>query len=282
MGTAQELRLFSEEIRVETLHTFAARGFGHVGGSLSIVETLAVLYGGVMRIDPKNPDWPDRDRLVLSKGHAGAALYATLALRGYFQREELSTFNQPGSRLPSHCDRNRTPGVDMTTGSLGQGISIACGMALGQKLDKNGARTYLIVGDGECDEGQVWEGALFAPHYKLDNLIAFCDKNGQQLDGYVKDVMDTGDLAAKFDAFGWFTQSVDGHDVDVLNQAVQKAINNTGRPSMIVLNTKKGRGCSFSEGKENNHHSVFSEETMSEALKIAEAVLDEARTAAAL
>jgi len=247
---------------------------------MSVVETLAVLYGGAMRIDPQNPDWPDRDRLVVSKGHAGPAVYATLALSGYFPKEELLTLNKPGTRLPSHCDRTKTPGIDMTTGSLGQGMSTACGLALGQKLDRKGARTYLIIGDGECDEGQVWEGALFAPHYKLDNLIAFCDNNGQQLDGYIPNVLDIGDLARKFTSFGWSVQTVDGHDPNAIWEAVQNAQNNANSPSMIVLKTKKGHGCAFAEDREFNHHIAFSKEEMDNALKIAEKVWEAARVAA--
>ncbi|MDR3207472.1 MAG: transketolase [Oscillospiraceae bacterium] len=280
MGKVEDLRLFAEEIRVATLKEFAALGFGHVGGAMSVVETLAALYGGAMRIDPKKPDWAERDRLVVSKGHAGPAVYATLALKGYFPEAELFTLNKPGTNLPSHCDRTKTVGIDMTTGSLGQGMSTACGLALGQKLDGNGARTYLIIGDGECDEGQIWEGALFAPHYKLDNLIAFCDKNGQQLDGYVKNVLDTGDLAAKFAAFGWFTQTVDGHDPSAVDAAIQTAAAHTGGPSMIVLNTVKGHGCTFAEGKEFNHHIAFTKEEMTAALISAGAILSAARAAA--
>ncbi len=271
------LRLFAEEIRVATLEEFAALGFGHVGGAMSVVETLAVLYGGVMNIDPQNPGWPERDRLVMSKGHAGPALYATLALLGYFPKEMLLTLNKPGTNLPSHCDRLKTPGIDMTTGSLGQGMSTACGLAYAQKLDGAGARTFLVIGDGECDEGQIWEGALFAPHYKLDNLIAFCDKNGQQLDGYVKNVLDSGDLAAKFAAFDWYTQEVDGHDIGAVSAAVENALKNTGRPSMIVLNTKKGNGCPFVMDQEFNHHVQFTAEQMNAALELARGVLADAR-----
>ena len=279
MENLGQLRVFAEEIRMATLREFRERGFGHVGGALSVVETLAVLYGGAMRIDPANPDWPDRDRLVVSKGHAGPAVYATLALKGYFPEEELLTLNRPGTNLPSHCDRTKTVGVDMTTGSLGQGMSTACGLALGQRMDGNGACTYLIIGDGECDEGQIWEGALFAPHYKLDNLIAFCDNNGQQLDGYLENVMSLGDIAAKFSSFGWFTQTVDGHDTLAVWQAVLLARETKGRPSMIVLKTKKGNGCSFAQGKEFNHHIAFSKEEMDEALGIAQTMLEKARAA---
>ncbi|MDR0671061.1 MAG: transketolase [Oscillospiraceae bacterium] len=279
MGKKEELRLWAEQIRVAALEEFAALGFGHVGGAMSLVETLAVLYGGAMRVDPARPAWAERDRLVVSKGHAGPAVYATLALKGYFPREELLTLNKPGTRLPSHCDRLKTPGIDMTTGSLGQGMSTACGLALGQRMDGAGARTFLILGDGECDEGQVWEGALFAPHYKLDNLIAFCDNNGQQLDGYVKNVLDTGDIAAKFAAFGWYAQTVDGHDVGALAEAVARAPAREGAPSMIVLKTVKGKGCPFVEGREFNHHVQFTKEEMDGALAGARAVLEAAEAA---
>ena len=189
MEKNKQLRVFAEEIRVETLHELAHLGFGHVGGAMSIVELLAVLYGGEMKINPADPQWEDRDRLVVSKGHAGPAVYATLALKGYFPKEMLLTLNQGGTNLPSHCDRTKTPGIDMTTGSLGQGMSTAIGVALGNKLKKSDAYTYLILGDGECNEGQVWEGAMFAPHFKLDHLIAFVDYNKQQLDGACDDVM---------------------------------------------------------------------------------------------
>ena len=183
MEKNKELRVFAEEIRVETLKELANLGFGHIGGSMSVVELLAVLYGKEMRIDPKDPQWADRDKLVMSKGHAGPAVYATLALKGYFPKEDLLTLNQGGTNFPSHCDRLKTTGVDMTTGSLGQGISTACGLALGNRILGRDAFTYLVLGDGECDEGQIWEGAAFAAHQKLSNLIAFVDLNKQQLDG---------------------------------------------------------------------------------------------------
>ncbi len=274
---SSNLKIFAEEIRLETLKVFKARGFGHVGGALSVVETLAVLYGSVMKVDPKNPAKKDRDQLVMSKGHAGPALYATLAMQGFFPMELLSTLNQPGTTLPSHCDRLKTPGVDMTTGSLGQGVSTAIGIAMGQRLDKTDARTFLIVGDGECDEGQVWEGLMFAAHQKLDNLTVFCDRNGQQLDGYVKDVLDTTDLAEKFAAFGFYTQTVDGHDVDAIAEAVAKADAHKGAPSMIVLNTRKGNGCFFVEGFESNHHVQFTAEQIDESIHSAEKRLAEVK-----
>ena len=197
-----ELQKFATQIRIETVKQVGIRGFGHLGGALSIADALAVLYGKVMNIRPDDPKWADRDVMVCSKGHAGPAVYSTLALKGYFPMEMLETLNQPGTKLPSHCDRNLTPGVDMTTGSLGQGVSTALGMALAQKLDNKDSKTYLFIGDGECNEGQVWEGAMFAHQHKLGNLVAFVDDNGKQLDGYTKDVMDVGNIAAKFESFG--------------------------------------------------------------------------------
>ena len=267
LTSANELRVVAEAIRAVTLQELAAFGSGHVGGAMSIIETLAVLYGSELRCDPDNPDWDRRDRLVLSKGHAGPALYAALCLRGFFPKSMLAELNQGGGHLPSHCDRNKTPGVDMTTGSLGQGISAAIGMALGFRLDKSGSIAYLIVGDGECDEGQIWEGAMFAAHYKLDNLIMFVDNNKQQLDGFVKDVMDTGDLAAKFEAFGWHTQKVNGHDCGEILDAVKNAKIYKGAPHCIVLDTIKGHGCSFAEGVTANHHMSFTKEQMDKAIE---------------
>ncbi|KUO75252.1 MAG: hypothetical protein APF77_22310 [Clostridia bacterium BRH_c25] len=253
----KELEKFAARIRLETMKEFRALGFGHVGGSMSIIDTLAVLYGEVMNIDPEAPRWDDRDWLVVSKGHAGPAVYATLALKGYFPLEELLTLNKPGTNLPSHCDRNKTVGIDMTTGSLGQGVSTAIGAALGNRLDKKANYTYLIIGDGECDEGQVWEGALFAAHQKLDNLIAFVDENKKQLDGYTKDVNDLGDIKAKFESFHWHAQRVDGADVEQIYNAIQEAKNTKGKPSVIVLDTIKGKGCYFAENAEANHHMVI-------------------------
>ncbi|MDR0248986.1 MAG: transketolase [Oscillospiraceae bacterium] len=265
-----DCKAFAKAIRLETLRVFEARGFGHVGGAMSVVELLAALYGKVMRVDPANPADPERDRLVMSKGHAGPALYATLALLGYFDKALLQTLNQPGTSLPSHCDRQRTPGIDMTTGSLGQGVSTAVGIALGQRLMGYPSRTYLIIGDGECNEGQVWEGLMLAAHKKLSNLTVFCDRNGQQLDGYVKNVLDTGDLAEKFAAFGFHTQTVGGHDTERIVAAVNRAKAQTDLPQMIVLNTVKGYGCTFAEGVEFNHHIQFTPEQMKEALTYVE------------
>ena len=256
----RELEQFSANIRLETIKEFKKRGFGHVGGSMSVVELLAVLYSGVMKIDPSNPGWEQRDRLVMSKGHAGPSVYATLALKGYFPMDWLETLNIPGTHLPSHCDRNRTPGIDMTTGSLGQGISTAAGMALGFKLDEKPNRVYAVIGDGECDEGQIWEGALFCAHHKLDNMMLFIDVNGKQLDGYTEDILKLGDLAAKFSEFGWYSQTVDGQNVAEIHEAIERASEMKGKPSCIAMRTTKGAG--FQEVAEMmaNHHIVVSPE----------------------
>jgi transketolase len=271
-----ELKSFATRIRLEAMREFRALGFGHVGGSMSIVEVLAVLYGAVMTIDPKNPGWEDRDWLVLSKGHAGPALYAALALKGFFPLGDLLTLNQPGTRFPSHCDRTKTPGVDMTTGSLGQGMSTAIGVALGNRLDGRNSYTYLILGDGECDEGQVWEGALFAGHRKLSNLIGFVDYNKKQLDGYTRDICDLGDLAGKFAQFHWFAQDVDGGNVGEIYAAIEKA-KSQPQPSVIVLHTLKGKGCGFAETALFNHNMVFTREQADEVIAVLEAELQGAK-----
>lgn len=273
----EELRTFATQIRLETMKAFKARGFGHVGGAMSIVETLAVLYGEIMNIDPKNPRWEDRDWLVLSKGHAGPALYAALALKGFFPLEDLLTLNQPNTYLPSHCDRNKTPGVDMTTGSLGQGMSTAIGVARGNSLKNKDSYTYLILGDGECDEGQVWEGALFAAHFKVSSLIAFIDYNKQQLDGYTKDILDLGDLAAKFREFNWYIQDIDGCDIEQIYNAIQNAKAQKEKPSMIILNTLKGKGCCFAENILYNHHMMFTDEQANDAVALLEEELKNCR-----
>lgn len=280
MEKNKALRVFAEEIRVETLKELAHLGFGHVGGSMSVVELLAVLYGKAMRIDPRNPQWPERDKLVMSKGHAGPALYAALALKGYFPKEELLTLNQTGTHLPSHCDRNKTPGVDMTTGSLGQGISTAIGLALGDRiLGRNDSYTYLVLGDGECDEGQIWEGAAFAAHQMLDHLIAFVDWNKQQLDGACEDVLDLGDMVDKFTSFGWFTRRVDGHDVDAILAAIEEGKAQGEKPVMIILDTVKGKGCALAEQTFPCHHMKFTAEQLAPSIQKAEAALQAARQA---
>ncbi|MCL1917050.1 MAG: transketolase [Peptococcaceae bacterium] len=262
-----ELKKFATRIRIETMKEFKASGFGHIGGALSMVDLLSVLYSGIMKIDPQRPDWDGRDRLVISKGHAGPSLYATLALKGYFPLNWLVTLNKPHTRLPSHCDRTKTPGVDMTTGALGQGISTALGMALGFKLDGKDNRVYVVLGDGECDEGQIWEGALFSAHHQLDNLIVFVDNNGKQLDGYTDDVLKLGDLAAKFAEFGWAAQTVDGGDIEQIESAIETAKETKGKPSCLVLKTIKGAGIKEFEEMQANHHIILSAEMADKALK---------------
>ncbi|MDR2468180.1 MAG: transketolase [Spirochaetaceae bacterium] len=270
---SHNMKKFAAEIRCETVKCIGARGFGHIGGALSVVDTLAVLYGKVMNINPQKPDWTERDKLVISKGHAGPALYATLALKGYFPLDWLKTLNQPGTRLPSHCDKKLTPGVDMTTGSLGQGVSTAIGLALAQKLDGLSSRTYLITGDGEINEGQVWEGALFAPQQKLANLTWFVDYNHKQLDGTTEEVIDLGDITAKFTAFGWNTRQVNGSDTGAIVEAIEAAHAEKSKPTCIVLNTTKGAGIPCVEEVELNHHIVVEGDFLQKALSQAEEAL---------
>lgn len=261
---------FAAEIRVATLEEFKALGFGHVGGAMSIIDTLAVLYGGVMNVDPKNPKMEDRDTFILSKGHAGPSLYAALALKGFFDIGVLKTLNQGGSILPSHCDKNLTPGIDMTTGSLGQGISAGIGLALASKMKNKANYSYVMLGDGEMDEGQVWEGALFAAQKKLDNLIVFIDYNKYQLDGSTEEVMDLGDLRQKFADFGWDAQSIDGHDTEAIYQAIENAKAVKGKPHMIVLNTLKGKGCTYAlRPGAWNHFMAFTDADSDEAIAAA-------------
>ncbi len=262
----KELNRFACQLRMEALKAISVPGIGHIGGSLSMCELLSVLYGKVLKYDPKNPKWEDRDYLVVSKGHSGPAVYAALALKGFFPIELLKTLNQGGTNLPSHCDRNRTPGIDMSTGSLGQGASSAAGIALGLKLLHRDNRLYLVIGDGECDEGEVWEMALFASHFKLTNMIAFIDENKQQVDGFTEDVMKLGSLDAKFREFGWYTQSVDGHDVAAIEEAIRNGIAQTEKPSLIVLKTIKGKGVSLWQGVFLNHNVPITSEQLEIAL----------------
>ena len=249
--TTKELQKFALEIRQATVECIKSRGFGHIGGSLSICDALAVLYGEIMNVDPEDPKKADRDKLVCSKGHAGPAVYATLALKGYFPKEELLTLNQPGTNFPSHCDMNKTVGVDMTTGSFGQGTSEAVGLALGDRLQGRDCRTYLIVGDGEANEGQVWEAAMFTAAKKLTNLVWLIDWNKKQLDGYVTDILDPFDFEAKFRAFGFDACTIDGNDVEQLRAALSKKAED--KPIAIILNTVKGKGVTEVEEAAGNH-----------------------------
>lgn len=245
----RELEIFAQEIRVETLKIIRARGFGHVGGSMSLADAMAVLYGEILRVDPKEPKKKDRDYFVLSKGHGGPVMYATLGLMGYYPVEEAYTLNRPYTHFPSHTDRLMTPGVDLTTGSLGQGISEAVGAALGFRTQKMDNRVYVAIGDGEADEGQVWEAAQFAAHYHLDNLICLVDDNKRQLDGACEEVMShPKGLGAKFDAFGWeVTDVADGNDVGQILDALKRAETVKGKPACLILHTVKGKGATFAE-----------------------------------
>jgi transketolase len=256
----------AREVRVNTIKSIGHLGVGHIGGAMSIVEILTYLYYSEMNVDPANPRDPQRDRLVLSKGHAGPALYSVLAMKGFFPMEWLDTLNVGGTNLPSHCDRNRTPGIDMTTGSLGQGLSAAVGIALGMRLDKRDRHVFAIIGDGESDEGQNWEAAMCAAQYRLDNLIAFTDNNKMQIDGMTSDVMDLGNLCDKWRSFDWHARQIDGHDFNAIEDAVREARETEGVPSMIILDTIKGKGCSFAEGKLSSHNMPVSKEAMQEAL----------------
>ncbi|EMH4162658.1 transketolase [Pluralibacter gergoviae] len=254
MSTIAEISQLARDIRVATLKSLTHLGFGHFGGSMSVVETLAVLYGDVMRIDPGDPDWQGRDYFVLSKGHAGPALYSTLAIKGYFPQEELSTLNQNGTRLPSHPDRLKTRGVDATTGSLGQGISIAGGMALSHRLAGRDNRVFCIVGDGELNEGQCWEAFQFIAHHRLNNLTVFVDWNKQQLDGTLDEIICPFNLAEKFSAFGFEAVTVKGDDIPGLLAAVKPVPAADARPKVVILDSIKGQGVPFLEQLSNSHH----------------------------
>ncbi|SEK51263.1 transketolase [Carnobacterium iners] len=257
----KELEKFAKEIRYYTLKELNYMGYGHYGGSLSIVEVLAVIYGEHLNASPETKDDPNRDYFVLSKGHGGPALYATLSLKGYFPEEWLYTLNQNGTNLPSHPDRNKTPGIDMTTGSLGQGISAATGIALGNKIAARNNFTYAIVGDGELNEGQCWEAIQMAAHNQLDNLIVFVDDNKKQLDGYTIDISNPFDFAEKFIAFGFNTVRVDGHSVNAISKAITSVKVFKGKPSVIILDTIKGKGIKHIEEMMDNHHLRPDDET---------------------
>lgn len=259
----------SRRIRRLTMDSIAKVGVGHVGGCLSVVEAIVVLYYKEMNVDSQNPDMTGRDRFVLSKGHAGPTLYSVLADKGYFEVCMLDTLNKPETSLPSHCDMLRTRGIDMTAGSLGQGFSCAVGMAKGSKIKKDNAKIYTIIGDGESQEGQIWEGALFAAHQKLNNLIGFTDYNKLQLDGSIEEIMGMEPLDMKWKAFGWNVIVVkDGHNVEEISAAIVEAKISEEKPTMIILNTIKGKGVQFSEAAgSTNHNMPVTEEQRIQALK---------------
>ncbi len=254
-----DLKEIAKDIRCDVLMSIGNLGVGHIGGCLSVVELLTVLYFEEMNIDPKEPKKAGRDRFICSKGHAGPAVYAALANRGYFDKKELLTLNRGGTNLPSHCDMNRTVGVDMTTGSLGQGFSCAVGAALGSKLENDGATIYTLIGDGESQEGQIWEAAMFAAAKKLDNLIAFTDYNKLQIDGTVAEVNDIAPLGEKWAAFGWNVIDVeDGNDIEQVQAAVghAKLGIGSGKPTMVILNTRKGCGVKWIEDLGTGNHNT--------------------------
>ena len=263
----EELNKKALIIRRHIIEMITEAGSGHPGGSLSSADILTALYFHVMNIDPKNPKWPERDRFVLSKGHAAPVLYATLAERGYFPKEELMTLRKTGSMLQGHPDMKVTPGVDMTTGSLGQGLSCANGMALAGKLDKKDYRVYVLMGDGELEEGQIWEAAMTSAHYKLDNLTAFVDHNVLQIDGPIEKVMSPEVVQDKFKAFGWNVIDIDGHNIAQIIEATEKAKQVKGKPTVIVAKTIKGKGVPFMENQAGWHGKAPSREQAEEALK---------------
>ena len=253
-------------IRKDIVSMICKSKSGHPGGSLSAVEILTALYFDQMNIDPTNPKMEDRDRFVLSKGHAAPALYATLAERGYFPKEELNNLRKLGSMLQGHPDMKKIPGVEMSTGSLGQGFSVACGMAMAAKLDNAPWNVYALLGDGEVQEGIIWEAAMSAAHYKLDNMIAFLDYNGLQIDGAVESVMNINPIEDKFKTFGWNVITIDGHDFDQIFAALDMAKDTVDNPTMIIAKTIKGKGVSFMENQASWHGSAPSEEQLEQAL----------------
>ncbi|MEE0409424.1 MAG: transketolase [Clostridia bacterium] len=272
---ATELAIIANKVRKHALTGVYNAQAGHPGGSLSISDLLALLYFEVMNVDPKNPDMADRDRLVLSKGHTAPALYGTLAERGFFPVEDVATLRKIDSYLQGHPDMKNIPGVDMSTGSLGQGVSVAGGMALSAKIDKKDYRVYAILGDGELEEGQVWEQAMFAPHYKLDNLTIFVDFNGLQIDGDITKVMNPTPIDKKFEAFGWNVIVCDAHNFDELLDAINKAKACKGKPTAVIMKSVKGKNVSFMENNAAWHGSAPNEEQYNQAIAELDAILSE-------
>lgn len=262
-----ELEQTARQLRVDVLKMLNTARSGHTGGSLSALDVMTVLYFEQMRHDPSLPSWPERDRFVLSKGHAAPALYACLAEAGYFPREDLKTLRKLGSHLQGHPDMNKTPGVEVCTGSLGQGLSQAVGLALAARLQQRSSRVYVLLGDGELQEGQVWEAAMAAAHFRLDNLCAIIDANGLQIDGEVAKVMDVAPLGPKFLAFNWHVLEVDGHDINAIARALNDAEQTRERPTLVLARTVKGRGVPFFEHKASYHGVPPSDEELDQALE---------------
>jgi transketolase len=257
---------FAHHIRTRTLQMINRARSSHIGSSFSMADLLAVLYNGVLRVDPKQPDWPDRDRFILSKGHACAALYVALANRGFFPDSWLDDFCQDGARLAGHATHVGVPGVEISTGSLGHGLPIGCGMALAAKRDRAPHRVFVMLSDGECDEGSNWEAALFAPHHQLDNLVVIIDYNKIQSLGTVKDVLDLEPFADKWRAFGWAVQEIDGHNLQEIEQALTDVPAKAGKPTCVIAHTIKGKGVSFMEHKLLWHYRSPNSEEMAEAM----------------
>ena len=256
----------AKDVRIDIIRQIHSAGSGHPGGSLSAADIITYLYFAEMNIDPQDPHKAGRDRFVLSKGHAAPALYAALAEKGYFPKETLLTLRQAGSILQGHPDRKKVPGVDMSTGSLGQGISAAVGMALANKIDENGARVYSVLGDGELQEGMVWEAAMAAAHYGLSNLTIFVDHNGLQIDGRTEDVITVAPIAEKFESFGWDVQKIDGHDFEQIAAAVENAKAVSDKPQAIIAETIKGKGVSFMENEAGWHGKAPNDEQAEQAV----------------
>jgi transketolase len=252
-ASVAEMEAMAKRLRRHIVTMVGKAGSGHAGGSLSAVEIVTALYFKMMRHKPLDPQWPDRDRFILSKGHAAPVLYATLAECGYFPIKELLTLRQMDSRLQGHTDRTITPGVEMSAGSLGQGLSFGLGVALAGRIDGEGYHVYVLLGDGECNEGQVWEAAMATAHYNVDNLTAVVDNNGQQIDGWNCDVMSLDPFAAKWQSFGWKVIEVDGHSIPELIDAFKEAQKVKGRPTVIIAHTVKGKGVSFMENNPDFH-----------------------------
>jgi transketolase len=265
--TIKKLSETAKVLRTDIIRMITAAGSGHPGGSLSAVEIVTALYFNIMNVKPEEPAWPDRDRFVLSKGHAAPLLYAALAEKGYFDKEELLNLRRLGSMLQGHPDMQQTPGLDMSTGSLGQGLSVGVGMALAGKLDKKPYRVYVLIGDGETEEGQIWEAAMAAAHYRLDNLTVFVDHNRLQIDGPISEVMSPEPLAEKFSAFNWNVISIDGHNFEQIIDSVNSANAVKGRPSAIICDTVKGQGVSFMRDQADWHGKAPKSDQMELALR---------------
>jgi len=266
-GLLPQLQNRAQILRRDIIAMIGAAGSGHPGGSLSAADLIATLYFHLLRHRPSEPDWPDRDRFILSKGHGAPALYAALARTGYFPVKELETLRKFGSPLQGHPEKGKLPGVEASTGSLGQGISIGAGMALAGRLDGKDYRVYVLMGDGEANEGQVWEAAMFAAHYRLDHLTVILDANRQQLDGWTEEILDIEPLSEKWRAFGWHVVDIDGHDLSQILRAVDEAKGTAGKPTLILARTTKGKGVSFMENNLEFHGMAPTREQLAAALK---------------